>query len=457
MGIGAADAQAGTGGIDGDTQNLVQFETPDTGDDARSPISRPASWASSSAPATFRTTTPGLVIVQRRASTPRHPGGHRRAGVNWTGAMGAADLTVAATGIWGASIGPGDDLSRLTPACWPALAFRSAATSSRIPTSMRPRRRRRPQVPSARRTCRWATCSTIPTTATAPTWSRSADVGLARGHAQGRRRLQPRLHLRQQWRQSGRRHPGGRHGPAGLLSSQEHSLEVVRVGCRAAGSAALFRWREFAHRVRRKASGSHRLFESAWCCALYETTMPAVRRNEQCQQLEPERSNRNRGWRGPGGQRAQAASEVDVGGFHDRAIATTQQDLMGDVPAAGSPQATGPVQMRMDVGPTSALTGFTPRLGGLAVAAAAIPQRICSSTRPTKNHSGYSSASATRPASLAGKSAWRRPRTWGGAGRRHERRYVGAVVEVVNLAVSACASTLRSGATPRCSASTATE
>ena len=35
MGIGAADAQAGTGGIDGDTQNLVQFETPDTGDDAK--------------------------------------------------------------------------------------------------------------------------------------------------------------------------------------------------------------------------------------------------------------------------------------------------------------------------------------------------------------------------------------------------------------------------------------
>jgi hypothetical protein len=65
---------------------------------------------------------------------------------------------------------------------------------------------------------------------------------------------------------------------------------------------------------------------------------------------------------------AQAASEVDVGGFHDRAIATTQQDLMGDVPAAGSPQATGPVQMRVDVGPTSALTGFTPRLGGLAIA-----------------------------------------------------------------------------------------
>lgn len=65
---------------------------------------------------------------------------------------------------------------------------------------------------------------------------------------------------------------------------------------------------------------------------------------------------------------AWAASEVDVGGFHDQAIATTQQDLMGNAPAGGSPAAAAPVQMRMEVGPTSALTGFTPRLGGLAIA-----------------------------------------------------------------------------------------
>jgi Gram-negative porin len=65
---------------------------------------------------------------------------------------------------------------------------------------------------------------------------------------------------------------------------------------------------------------------------------------------------------------AWAASDVDVGGFHDRATATTQQDLMGAVPAAGSPQGVGPVEMRLDAGPTSALTGFTPRLGGLAIA-----------------------------------------------------------------------------------------
>ena len=65
---------------------------------------------------------------------------------------------------------------------------------------------------------------------------------------------------------------------------------------------------------------------------------------------------------------AWAASEVDVGGFHDQAIATTQQDLVSGGPAVDSPEGIGPVQMRLDVGPTSALTGFTPRLGGLAIA-----------------------------------------------------------------------------------------
>jgi hypothetical protein len=69
-----------------------------------------------------------------------------------------------------------------------------------------------------------------------------------------------------------------------------------------------------------------------------------------------------------GASGAWAASDVDVGGFHDRALATTQQHLMGEAPAAESPPAAGPVQMRLDVGPTSALTGFTPRLGGLAIA-----------------------------------------------------------------------------------------
>ena len=35
------------------------------------------------------------------------------------------------------------------------------------------------------------------------------------------------------------------------------------------------------------------------------------------------------------GTGARAASDVDVGGFHDRALATTQQDLVGAAPAHG--------------------------------------------------------------------------------------------------------------------------
>jgi hypothetical protein len=65
---------------------------------------------------------------------------------------------------------------------------------------------------------------------------------------------------------------------------------------------------------------------------------------------------------------ARAASEVDVGGFHDRAIATTQQDLLGAAPAPEASDAGGRVQMRLEAGPSSALTAFTPRLGGLAIA-----------------------------------------------------------------------------------------
>ena len=66
------------------------------------------------------------------------------------------------------------------------------------------------------------------------------------------------------------------------------------------------------------------------------------------------------------GNHAHAASEVDVGGFHDRAIATTQQDLLGGGPAPA--ESAAPVEMRLEAAPTTALTAFTPRLGGLAIA-----------------------------------------------------------------------------------------
>ena len=79
MGIGAADAQSGTGGIDGDTQNLVQFETPDTGDDAKATYFTPrvigfqlgASYVPDNNTGTSNSD-------QHRYQPPRHPGGHRR-------------------------------------------------------------------------------------------------------------------------------------------------------------------------------------------------------------------------------------------------------------------------------------------------------------------------------------------------------------------------------------------
>jgi outer membrane protein OmpU len=106
MGIGGADAQAGTGGIDGDTTNLVQFEVPDTADDTK------ASYF-----------TPRLAGFQVGASfvpddgdgiTDNEPAPVQEnivsGGVNWVGAMGPADLTVAATGILGEAETGGDDL-----------------------------------------------------------------------------------------------------------------------------------------------------------------------------------------------------------------------------------------------------------------------------------------------------------------------------------------------------------
>jgi hypothetical protein len=68
------------------------------------------------------------------------------------------------------------------------------------------------------------------------------------------------------------------------------------------------------------------------------------------------------------GTDARAASEVDVGGFHDQALATTRQDLLREEPAPATLDAGGRMQLRLDAGPGSALTAFTPRLGGLAIA-----------------------------------------------------------------------------------------
>jgi hypothetical protein len=111
MGIGAADAQAGTGGIDGDTQNLVQFETPDTGDDAKVTYFTPRIVGFQLGASYVPDNNTG---ISNSGNPAINPSGSFEdvfgAGVNWTGALGAFDLTAAATGIMGNAIGPGDDL-----------------------------------------------------------------------------------------------------------------------------------------------------------------------------------------------------------------------------------------------------------------------------------------------------------------------------------------------------------
>jgi hypothetical protein len=98
MGINGADAQAGTGGIDGDTTNLTQFESLDTGDTSKATYFTPRiagfqlgfSWSPDS--------------DSGDASLTDNDGSFEniaQGGVNWVGALGPLDLTVAATGIHG--------------------------------------------------------------------------------------------------------------------------------------------------------------------------------------------------------------------------------------------------------------------------------------------------------------------------------------------------------------------
>jgi hypothetical protein len=68
---------------------------------------------------------------------------------------------------------------------------------------------------------------------------------------------------------------------------------------------------------------------------------------------------------GLAGTAAQAASEVDVGGFQDQVAASAQQDLLGAT-APSAPQ----LQIEATPAPFSALTAFTPRVGGLGLAIA---------------------------------------------------------------------------------------
>lgn len=66
-------------------------------------------------------------------------------------------------------------------------------------------------------------------------------------------------------------------------------------------------------------------------------------------------------WGGP----VQAASDVAVGGYHDQAFDAAQLNLLARSAEVADPR----LQIKLGSGPSSALTAFTPRLGGLGLGA----------------------------------------------------------------------------------------
>jgi outer membrane protein OmpU len=104
MFVGGEDAQAGTGGIDGDTRNLTQIGYKNTSDAAKATYFTPrlagfqlgASWT----PDTGNDAGGG-----QGTGTGRDDNGDQgnvfSGGVNWTGVLGPVDLTLAAVGMKG--------------------------------------------------------------------------------------------------------------------------------------------------------------------------------------------------------------------------------------------------------------------------------------------------------------------------------------------------------------------
>jgi outer membrane protein OmpU len=112
MDINGADAQAGTGGIDGDTNNLLQFETGFlSGDETKATYFTPRV-AGFQLGASF-TPDDNTGVSDSDDPIDNPPGTQENIvglGGNWVGALGPLDLTVASTGLLGDSVGPGDDL-----------------------------------------------------------------------------------------------------------------------------------------------------------------------------------------------------------------------------------------------------------------------------------------------------------------------------------------------------------
>jgi hypothetical protein len=102
MFVGAEDAQAGTGGLDGDTQNLGQVQFPDMGDDIKATYFTPRI-AGFQLGASF---TPDGDDNENGLGSNEFIGtGDQRkdaigGGINWVGVLGPVDLTLSAVGNW---------------------------------------------------------------------------------------------------------------------------------------------------------------------------------------------------------------------------------------------------------------------------------------------------------------------------------------------------------------------
>jgi hypothetical protein len=99
MYVGGEDAQAGTGGIDGDTRNLASVQFSDTSDATKATYFTPR-LAGFQLGASYTPDTGNFGAGQgtdNNGNLENSVGG----GVNWTGAFGAVNLTLAAVGLLG--------------------------------------------------------------------------------------------------------------------------------------------------------------------------------------------------------------------------------------------------------------------------------------------------------------------------------------------------------------------
>ncbi len=99
--VGAEDAQAGTGGIDGDTANLGTIQFQDTSDAVKATYFTPRV---AGFQAGFSWTPDGDDNNNGRGDTTLNGGNGRKniggGGVNWVGVLGPVDLTLSAVGLF---------------------------------------------------------------------------------------------------------------------------------------------------------------------------------------------------------------------------------------------------------------------------------------------------------------------------------------------------------------------